>query len=130
MDRHASERYFTIVIFGDLPDLFTSQREIIKTLKVTNIDFYTQKSSLLTERRIFYSIQPRHRHGYPLRFPRDTRNTQADTETAPGCTECDPREQVWGISENHDRKLSLECVTMNSPCKGKSLQTTVYWVDQ
>ena len=38
--------------------------------------------------------------------------------------------QVWGISENRDRKLSLECVTMNSPCKGKSLQTTVYWVDQ
>ena len=30
--------------------------------------------------------------------------------------------QVWGISENRDRKLSLECVTMNSPCKGKSLQ--------
>ena len=40
------------------------------------------------------------------------------------------RRQVMGISENRDRKLSLECVTMNSPCKGKSLQTTVYWVDQ
>ena len=38
--------------------------------------------------------------------------------------------QVWGISENRNRKLSLECVTMNSPCKGKSLQTIVYWVDQ
>ena len=38
--------------------------------------------------------------------------------------------QVWGISENSDHKLSLEHVTMNSPCKGKSIQTTVYWVDQ
>ena len=28
--------------------VFTSQREIIKTLKVTNIDFFTQKSSLPT----------------------------------------------------------------------------------
>ena len=42
----------------------------------------------------------------------------------------DMDDQVWGISENRDRKLSLECVTMNSPCKGKSLQTSVYWVDQ
>ena len=32
----------------DIHLVFTSQREIIKTLKVTNIDFFTQKSSLLT----------------------------------------------------------------------------------
>ena len=29
-------------------EVFTSQREIIRTLKVTNIDFFTQKRSLPT----------------------------------------------------------------------------------
>ena len=31
-----------------MTEVFTSQREIIGTLKVTNIDFFTQKSSLPT----------------------------------------------------------------------------------
>ena len=48
----------------------------------------------------------------------------------PGVIRLTPGGQVWGILENRDRKLSLECVTMKSPFKGKSLKTTVYWVDQ
>ena len=39
-------------------------------------------------------------------------------------------EQVWEISENRDRKVSLRSVTIHSPCKGKSLQTTLNSPDQ
>ena len=35
-------------------------------------------------------------------------------------------DQVLLISENRDRKVSLRSVTIHSPCKGKSHQTTVY----
>ena len=30
-------------------------------------------------------------------------------------------DQVWGISETRDRKLSLKCAIADCPCKGKSI---------